>query len=127
MSILLSESSVSGKVSQPVPHQFESFALNTINTHPALPLVGEQTGGLKNLEVPRCGLPRVLEDGRYFAGRHGAAVEVNGEQYAPPGSMGQGGKHRFVRVNSPLGFSLSHTKIFSHTAKYMSRDISPYG
>ena len=74
-------------MSKPVPHQFEPFSLNSVNTHPTLPLVSEQACRLEDLEVPRCRLPGVLEDGRDFAGRHGAAVEINREQHASPGSV----------------------------------------
>lgn len=72
---------------QPVPHEFKSFALNSVNTHSALPLVREQSSGFKDLEVSGCGLPRVLKDRRYFPSCHRAAVEVDGEQHAPPGGV----------------------------------------
>jgi hypothetical protein len=66
-------------MSQPIPHQFESFVLNSVNTLPALPLMRNQTSGLKDLKMSRCRLPRMLEDRRYFSGCHGATVEVNRE------------------------------------------------
>jgi hypothetical protein len=72
---------------EPVPHEFKSFALNSVNPHPALFLMHDQASGLKDLEMSRCRLPRVLEDCRYFSGRHGAAVEIDGEQHTPPCSM----------------------------------------
>jgi hypothetical protein len=74
-------------VSKPVPNQFEPFSLNSVNTHPPLLLVSQEARRLKDLEVPRCRLPGVLEDCRDFPGRHGAAVKVNRQQHSPPGSV----------------------------------------
>lgn len=74
-------------MSQPIPHELKSFALNSVNAHPALPLMRDQTSGLKDLEMSRRRLPGMLEDRRYFSGGHGATVEVDREQHAPPCSM----------------------------------------
>ena len=53
--------------------------------------MSEQGRRLEDLEAPRGGLPGVFEGGRDFAGRHGAAVEINREQHAPPGWVRQRG------------------------------------
>ncbi len=72
---------------EPVGHEFEAFRLKPVNTHPALPFVSEQARRLQDLEVPRGGLPGVLEHCRDVTGRHGSPVKVNRQQHAPPRSM----------------------------------------
>ena len=67
-------------MSQPVLHELKSLALNPVNSHPALPLVRDQTSSLKDLETSRCRLPGMLEDRRYLPGCHGATVEEDREQ-----------------------------------------------
>jgi hypothetical protein len=74
-------------VGKPVPHEFKSFALNSVNAHPALSLMRDETSGLKDLEMSRCGLPGMFEDTRYVSGCHGATIEVDREQHTPPCSM----------------------------------------
>jgi hypothetical protein len=74
-------------VTEPIPYEFKSFALNSVNTHPTLPLVREQTRSFKDLEVSSCGLPGVLKDCRYFPSCHRAAVEVDREQHSPSGGV----------------------------------------
>jgi len=76
--------SIFRKVSKPVPDQFEPFSLNSVNAHPALSFVSEKSRRFKYSEVPRCRLPSVLEDGRDFAGSHGAAIEIDRKQDSPP-------------------------------------------
>ena len=72
---------------KPVPHEFEPFWLNPVETHPTPLFMGEQARGFENLEVPRCRLPSVLEHRRDVTGRHRAPIKVNRQQHAPPGSM----------------------------------------
>ena len=74
---------------EPVCHEFETFRLKPVNTHPAVPFMSEQARGLQDLEVPGCGLPGVLEHCCDVTGRHGASVKVNRQQHAPPGGMRQ--------------------------------------
>ena len=73
---------------QPVTYQFETLVFDAIDPRAALFPVTDQAGPLEDPEVPRGGLPGVLEDGRDFAGGHGAAVEINRHQHTAPGSMG---------------------------------------
>jgi hypothetical protein len=87
MLLFLSVFAVFGKVSQPVPHKFEAFALYSVNAHPALLLVTEQTRSFEHPQVPGCCLPGVIEDCRNFAGSHGSTVEINREQYPSSGSV----------------------------------------
>jgi len=46
--------------------------------------MGQQSRCFEHPKVPRCRLPRVLEDSRDFAGGHGAAIEINRNQDSSP-------------------------------------------
>lgn len=105
-------------MSEPISYQFEPFALNSVDSHPALLFVGEQARSLEDPKVPRGGLPRVVKDGRDLPRCHGAAVEVDRQQDAPSGGMGQRGKHRFVGIHAQFRVSRHHSLILSHIAKY---------
>src|SRR5215467_9730408 len=70
------EFSILRKVSQPIFHEFKSFSLNSVNTHPTLSLVRKQASSLKDLKVSRCRLPSVLKYCRDLPCCHLAAVEI---------------------------------------------------
>jgi hypothetical protein len=100
--------SVFGKVSQPAPHEFDPFTLNSVNPHPTLPLVSDQPCSLEYSQVPRGGLPCVLEDASDFSGGHSSAVEENRDQHPPSGSVRQGLKHGVVRIAARVRFLPGH-------------------
>jgi hypothetical protein len=87
------------KVRQPIAHQRQSLSLNAINTHPTLPLVREQTSGLKNLKMPGRGLPCMREHRRNFSGSHRASIEIDSEQHAAPSRVGQRPEDILIRVS----------------------------
>jgi hypothetical protein len=87
------------KVRQPIAHQSQSLSLDAINTHPALPLVREQTSGLKNLKVPGCGLPRMRKHRRNLSGSHRASTEIDREQHAASSRVGQRSEDILIRVS----------------------------
>ena len=95
---------------EPVPYQFEAFSLKPVNAHPAVPLMSEQAGPFEDLEMPGGGLPGMLEYGCDFTGRHGAPVEVDGEQHPAPGGVRQGAEDKLIRVESRFGFALRHSR-----------------
>jgi len=78
----------------------ETFVFDAIDPRAPLFLVTDQAGFLEDPEVPRGGLPGVLEDGRDFAGGHGAAVEVKRQQHTAPGSMRQRAEDQLISVES---------------------------
>jgi hypothetical protein len=115
------------KVGKPIPYQLEAFSLKPVNAHPALPHMSEQAGLFEDLKMAGRGLPGMLEDGCDFTGRHGAAIEVDGEQHPPPGGVRQGPEDKFIRVESRVWFALRHSRILSHKAEYVSSDIKHSG
>jgi hypothetical protein len=88
------------KVRQPIAHQRQSLSLDAIDTHPALPLVCEQPCSLKNLKVPGRGLPCMFKHRRDLSGTHRASIEVDREQHATPGRVGQRPEYILIRVSS---------------------------
>ena len=81
------------KVSKPVPHQFKPFVLDSVNAHAASLFMREQARPFEHTKVPCSRLPRVLENGSYFARSHGAAVEIDRKQNSSPGSVRQGSEY----------------------------------
>jgi hypothetical protein len=65
------------KVRKPIAHKRQSPLLKVINTHPALPLMREQSSSFKKLEVPGRGLPGMAKHRRDFPGSHRASVEID--------------------------------------------------
>jgi hypothetical protein len=65
------------KVRKPITHKRQSFLLKTINTHPAVPLMREQSSSFKKLEVPRRSLPGMAKHRRDLPGGHRASVEID--------------------------------------------------
>jgi hypothetical protein len=76
------------KVRQPVAYQSQSLSLDAINTHPALSLMREQTGGLKYLKVPGRCLPCMSKHRGDLSGTHRASIEIDREQRAAPSRVG---------------------------------------
>ena len=99
---------VSGKVSKPVANQFESFALDAVYACAAPLFMCQQARPFKNSKVPRSRLPRVLENGRNFAGRHGATLEIDGEQHSASGGVRQCGEYRFICIRSRFRARIAH-------------------
>jgi hypothetical protein len=87
------------KVRQPIANERQSLSLDAINTHPALPLVRQQTGGLKNLKVPGRGLPCMRKHRRNVSGSHRASVEIDSEQHAAPSRVSQRPEDILIRVS----------------------------
>ena len=86
------------KVRQPIVHQRQSLSLDAINTHPALPLVCEQTSGLKNLKMPGRSLPCMRKHRRDLSGSHRASIEIDREQHAAPRRVGERPEYSLIRV-----------------------------
>ena len=102
---------VSGKVSKPVANQFKSFALDAVYARAASLFMGQQARPFKNSKMPRSRLPGVLEDGRNFASRHGAAGEIDSKQHSASSGVRQGGEYRFIRINPRFRFRIAHNNI----------------
>ena len=102
---------VSGKVSKPVANQFKPFALDAVDARPASLFMRQQARPFKNSQMPRSRLPCVLEDGRNFAGRHGATVEIDRKQHPASGGVRQCGEYRFISINPRLRFRIAHNNI----------------
>ena len=91
---------------QPVPHQLETFVFDAIDPLAPLLPVADQAGFFEDPEVPRGGLPGVLENGRDFAGGHGAAVEINRQQHTAPGGMRQRAEDQLISVKPRFRLAL---------------------
>ena len=102
---------VSGKVSKPVANQFKSLALDVVYAHAASLFMGQKARPFKNSKMPRSCLPGVLEDGRNFASRHGAAGEIDSKQHSASRGVRQGGEYRFIHVNPRFRFRIAHDNI----------------
>jgi hypothetical protein len=74
-------------VAKPVPHKFEPFALNAVYALATSLFLCQQTGSLKDSKVTRSRLPSVLKNGRNFARRHRATMEINGKEHAASRGM----------------------------------------
>jgi hypothetical protein len=110
------------KVRQPIAHQRQSLSLDVINTHPALPLVCEQTSGLKNLKMPGRGLPGMRKHCRDFSGSHRASIEIDREQHAASSRVGERPEDILIRV-SPHSRSRLRHQLYSAILLNISQQI----
>jgi hypothetical protein len=105
------------EVAEPLADESQPPALEAIDAHAAVAFVGEQTGGLKNLQMAGGGLPGVRKTGSDFACGHSAAIEEDGEQDVATRGMGECRKDGFVGVALVgWGGNPGH-RSFSRTAK----------
>jgi hypothetical protein len=78
---------VLGKVSKPVSNQLKSFVLDSVYARAAPLFMRQQSRPFQNSQMPRSGLPGMLEDCGDFPGRHRATVEINRKQHSASGSV----------------------------------------
>lgn len=78
--------------------------------------------------MPRRGLPGVLEYRRNFARGHRSAVEMDREENATPGRVGEGCEDDLIRIEPGFRITLRHDfDDYSAARLNVSRDIQHYG